>query len=152
MKKFNFNLEAVLDYRQYLERIAQQNTAKAHLDISDCQKQIEGLKDSYAQSRDEIDDVVKEGIKASDLKNHYHYLGGVKGDISNEINRKAKLREVLKEKLLVLKQRSIEKKAMELLKEKRKKEYDDAFRKEEQKLLDEISSLKKARESNNEAV
>ena len=40
MKKFKFRLEPLLNYRKYLERIAQQRTAKAQLDVKDCEKQV----------------------------------------------------------------------------------------------------------------
>ncbi|MCP4020302.1 MAG: hypothetical protein GY729_00540 [Desulfobacteraceae bacterium] len=152
MKRFKFKLDAVLNYREYLERIAQQKTAKAHMDITNCQQGIEQLKTTFSQSRDILDDTVEEGIKASALKSHYTYLGAIKGDMHSEINRRTQLQDVLKEKLVELKRRSIDKKAMELLKEKRKSEYDDEYRKAEQKNQDEISSLKTARESNHETL
>lgn len=44
MKRFNFRLTSLLDFRKYLERLARKETAMAYKDVKDSQKAIEELK------------------------------------------------------------------------------------------------------------
>jgi len=152
MKRFEFKLQPLLNYRQYLERIAQQNTAKAHMDVKNCEKQILDLKKRYIQNADLIEDIMAEGVSASEFKRYYNYLDSVENSIEDEKSRKVKLNKVLKAKLLELKKKSVDKKAMELYQDKLKAEYTKEIIKLEQKELDEISSLKTARALSNEKL
>jgi len=150
MKRFNFRLEPLLNYRKYLERIAQQHTAKAHMDVKNCENQISNLKQIWTESTDEVENIVEKGVSAKEFKRHHDYLDSVEAGIIQEKSRKLQLKKVLKEKLLELKKKSVDKKAMELYREKLKAVYTQELLKNEQKELDEISSLKIARELNNE--
>lgn len=67
-----------------------------------------------------------------------------------ERNKKTELEKILDEKREILKQKTIEKKSLERLREKQEREYTHEMLREEQKELDEIVSLKTAREVNNE--
>ena len=145
MKRFEFKLQPLLKYRQYLERLAQQNTARAHMDVKRCDEQITHLKQAYDQTTDSIETIIVKGISASEFRRYHQYLGSVANSIEGEKLRKINLNKVLKEKLLELKKKSVEKKAMELYREKLKDQYTHEIIKNEQKELDEISSLKTAR-------
>ena len=152
MKRFEFKLQPLLNYREYLERVARQNIAKASLDVENCKKKITYLKQTYDQKTEKIEDLVANGVNASEFRLHHKYLDAVESSIEDEISRKFKLKKVLKEKLLELKKRSIDKKAMELYREKLKDEYTQEILKIEQKELDEISSIKTARKLSNETI
>jgi flagellar FliJ protein len=78
-------------------------------------------------------------------------MGAVTQMILEEKKRKTQLEKILKKKRLVLKKRSVDKKAIERLREKQAKEYNQELLAIEQKELDQISSLKKAREISNDA-
>jgi flagellar FliJ protein len=65
--------------------------------------------------------------------------------------RKIKLSGILKEKLLILKKKTIDKKIMEIYRERLKIEYNQIILAADQKELDEISSLKTARKRSHEA-
>ncbi len=150
MKKFNFRLEPLLNYRKYLERVAQQHTAKAHMDVKNCENQILNLKQVWTNNTDEVENIVENGVSAKEFKRYHDYLNSVEAGIAQEEVRKLQLEKVLKEKLQELKKKSVDKKAMELYREKLKEAYTQELLKNEQKELDEISSLKIARELNNE--
>ncbi len=152
MKKFDFRLQPLLKYRQYLERVAQQKTAKAHMDVKNCEKQISHFTKVYANSNDRIKEEVVKGISAVEFKRYHDYLDSVESTIKEEKLRKNDLKKVLAEKLVELKKKSVDKKAMELYREKLRTAYTQEMIKTEQKDLDEISSMKTARTLSNESI
>ncbi len=152
MKSFQFKLQPLLNYRQYLEKIAQQNTAKAHMNVKNCEKQIKDLKQTWELSADQIDNIVTKGVNASIFRQYHDYLDSVQNSIKDEKLRKIKLNKLLRERLLKLKKKSVDKKAMELYKEKLKLKYNQEIIKIEQKELDEIVSIKTARTISNETI
>lgn len=151
MKRFEFKLQALLNFRKHLERIAQQDLAKTVMAMTDCENQISALQDTHGQSAKRLELIVEKGVTAQEFKHHHAYLGSVTRMIAGEQQRKIQLEKVLIKKRVELKKRSIDKKAMERLREKQAKEYNQELLTAEQKELDEISSLKKAREISNDA-
>ncbi len=151
MKQFDFRLEPLLNYRKYQERIAQQHTAKAQMDVKDCENKILDLKQVWIENTKQVENIVEKGVSAKEFKRYHEYLNSVEAGIAEEESRKLQLKKVLKEKLLELKKKSVDKKAMELYREKLKSVYTQEVLKNEQKELDEISSLKTVRELNNES-
>jgi flagellar FliJ protein len=145
MKRFKFKLQPLLNYREYLERIARKNTAKANMDVKDCERHITRLKQTYDQKADKIDDMVAKGVSASEFRQHHYYLDTVESSIKEETSRKIELDKCHKEKLLELKKKSVDKKVMELYRERLETEYTQEGIKNEQKESDEISSIKTAR-------
>ncbi|MBU1345121.1 MAG: flagellar export protein FliJ [Proteobacteria bacterium] len=152
MKRFEFKLQPLLNYRKYLERLAQQKTAKAHMDVTNCEKQIVQLKLSYEQIAQEIEDIMVNGVSASEFKRYHSFLDSVESTIDDETNKKIQLKKILNEKLLALKKKSIDKKAMELYREKLKIKYIQEGIKIDQKEQDEMSSLKTARTISHETL
>lgn len=150
MKRFEFKLQALLNFRKHLERIAQQDLAKTVMAVSDCENQISSLQTTHGLSAKRLESIVEKGVTAQEFKQHNAYLGAVTRMIEGEKQRKIQLETVLKKKRNELKKRSIDKKAMERLREKQAKEYNQELLTAEQKELDEISSLKKAREISND--
>ncbi len=145
MKRFKFKLQPLLSYRRYLERVAQQKTAKAHMNMKNCEKQIKDLKQTWELSADKIDNIVTKGVNASTFRQYHDYLDSVQNSIKDKKLSKIQLNKLLKERLLKLKKKSVDKKAMELYKEKLKLKYNQEIIKIEQKELDEIVSIKTAR-------
>jgi flagellar FliJ protein len=146
MKRFTFRLEALLKYRQYLELLAQQETAKAYKNVKASEMRIQDLKVELLQGSEVLDRAVAKGISAVEFKSHADFLDGVADDRAREIIRKARLETVLGEKQAALTQKSVDKKVLERLKSRKKSEYMGEFLRSEQNASDEISSLKKARE------
>ena len=152
MKKFQFKLESLLTYRKYLERLAQQDTAKAQMDVKSCETAIRQLEMAFSQQSDQIEDILSKGMAASEFRRFHDYLDGVENQIEDEKKRHIRLRNVLKEKVERLKKKSVDKKAMELYRDRQKTIYTQEVVKLEQKELDEISSLKTARTTSNETI
>ena len=151
MKRFDFKLEPLLGYRGYLEKRARQKTAEALRDVKASAEMIDQLKKKYSECRDNLEDVTSRGISAERFRHHQNYLDSVESGIEEESDRKSHLDKLLGEKLAELKSRSVDKKVIEQLKERRVNEYMEELRKFDQNTLDEIVSLRKAREINDDS-
>jgi flagellar FliJ protein len=149
MKRFVFKLQSLLNYKKHLEQVARQEMAKAVAAVNECEKQIENLKENRASSALKLDALVEKGVDAREFNLYHGFLTAVDRMIIDEKNRKFELEKTLNEKRSVLKKRTIDKKAMERLRERRAEEYTRDMIREEQKELDEIASLKTAREITN---
>ncbi len=146
MKKFVFRLQPLLKYRQYLEHIAKQELAKAYQNVRDVEILINSLEELYSRKAAELDNEAVNGIRAQYFKQCIDYLGSLENEIKSEKIKLANLRKVLAEKQAKLTRKSVEKKVIERLRQKKENDYMNEFRKEEQKESDEMASLKKARQ------
>ena len=146
MKRFVFKLQSLLNYKKHLEQIARQEMAKTVAEVNTCEQQIQDLKDNRESSALRLDTLVEKGVDAKEFKLYHGFLTAVDQMIVDEKNRKFKLEKVLNEKRSILKKRTIDKKAMERLRDRRAEEYTREMLREEQKELDEIAALKTARE------
>ena len=151
MKRFDFKLEPLLGYRGYLEKRARQKTAEALRNVKASREMIDHLKKKYSECRDNLEDVTSQGISAERFRHYQNYLDSVESGIEEESDRKNYLDKLLGEKIAELKSRSVDKKVIEQLKERKVNEYMEELRKFEQNTLDEIGSLRKAREINDDS-
>ncbi|MFO7753277.1 MAG: flagellar export protein FliJ [Desulfobacteraceae bacterium] len=151
MKRFDFKLESLLGYRGYLEKRARQKTAEALRNVKASGEMIEQLKKKYSECRLDLEDAASEGVSAGKFRHYQNYLDSVESGIEEETSRKAHLDKVLGDKMSEMKSRRVDKKVIEQLKEKKVAEYMDELRKFEQDTLDEVASLRKAREINDDS-
>lgn len=152
MKRFAFRLQPLLNFRNYKERLARQEVAKAQLDVSNCEKMIQNLKTTLVQSRERLDTIVANGMSAAVFQQYQSYLNGTAAAIESEQIRKAGLEKIVAEKRDRLKQKTIEKKTMERLKEKQSQTYSREVLMSEQKDLDEINAIKTARKMTHDTL
>ncbi len=146
MKRFQFKLQPVLKYRQYQEQLASRNTARAQLDVTQSAMRIDQFKQEQVRSAEELDRVSTAGITSQLFKQYCDYQDFMEYEIQGETVNKKKLEQILVEQRRILKKKSIEKKVMERLRQKKEDAYMNEFRKAEQGIMDEMVSLKKARE------
>ncbi len=151
MKRFDFKLQPMLNYREYMERVARQKTAKAQMDVVLCEKEMMELKNTLDQHTQKVENEMEQGISSVEFRQYRDYLDAVEAHMEQEKLRKMKLTGILKEKLQELKKKTIDKKAMEFYRERLKAEYTQKGIVIEQKEMDEVSSLKTARKLSNEA-
>ncbi|MFH1155821.1 MAG: flagellar export protein FliJ [Pseudomonadota bacterium] len=149
MKRFIFRLQPILQFRQYRERLARQETALALREVQASEAKVAELTDEHTRTALELDAETSGGILASEFKTYTDYLDSLEHDISDQILTTRKLAGILAQKQKLLAKKSVDRKVMERLREKRAHEYMDEFLKLEQKTLDEITSVRKAREINN---
>ena len=150
MKKFQFRLQSLLKYKRHLEQVAKQEMAKAVADVLTCEQRITELQKDRVSATDQLEFQVEKGMGAGRFNRYTEFITALDQMIILEQNKKTELEKILSDKRDALKQRTIEKKSLERLREKQAREYTQEMIREEQKGLDEIASLKTAREVNNE--
>jgi flagellar FliJ protein len=149
MKRFEFKLQSLLNYKKHLEEMARQEMARAAADVNACEQRIRELGEERENAVTSIEKLVEDGVDAQAFKMYHGFVAALEQSITEEWQRKVALDKVLDEKRSVLKQRTIDKKAMERLRERRADEFMKEMLREEQKGLDEIAALKTAREITN---
>ena len=152
MKKFQFRLQSLLKYKRHLEQVAKQEMAKAVADVLTCEQRIAGLQKDRISATDQLDSLVEKGMGAGQFNRYRQFITAVDQMIILERNKKTELEKILSDKRDTLKQKTIDKKSLERLREKQAREYTHEMIREEQKSLDEVASLKTAREVNNERI
>jgi flagellar FliJ protein len=150
MKKFQFRLQSLLRYKRHLEQVAKQEMARAVADVLACEQRITQLQNQKISVTDQLDTLVEQGMGAGQFNRYRQFITAVDQMTILEHNKKTELEKILDKKRDILKQKTIDKKSLERLREKQEREYTHEMLREEQKGLDEIASLKTAREVNNE--
>jgi len=123
MKKFQFSLKALLSYREHLEQIAMQELAKAQSDVNQVTAYIEEIEEEFSKARNNLEIESEKGITSEELGMYIDYLNGLE-------QKKYEAREVLSRLMVIVEKRraalhtkSIEKKIIMNLKDKRRSEY-----------------------------
>ncbi len=138
MKKFQFKLKALLSYREHIEKMAKEEVAKVQVEINKCLESIRDCESMHHLGALEFEQKMIEGISSGDHSAYSSYLKGLELKIVSENELLEKLKIVLKRKQEELTKKSISKKVIEKLKEKRKTEYYDYIDKQSMKEADEM--------------
>jgi len=146
VKKFNFRLQPVLKYREYLENVARQEYVESYMGVKAVEEQIAQMEQHYLDHAEMVEQKTLEGISSLLFRKYNEYLDSIEKDIVLKRKEHEQLQRVLAVKQQALTKKSVERKVIERLKEKKRGEYVEEFQAEEQKRSDDISSLKKARE------
>lgn len=146
MKRFEFRLESLLAYKAHLEQVARRQMADAVSEVNRCEQQIQTLVQDRRSAALRLEDLVENGMNAVEFKQHHGFLSALERMILDERQNKQVLEKKVEEALTMLKKRTIDKKALERLREKQAKAYTQDMLREEQKELDEIAGIKTARE------
>ncbi len=150
MKKFRFRLESLVRYRAFLERRKQLEVAQARSDVLACERTIAQLHQARQATGEQVVQDLARGMDAVRFQNAQNYMSGLASEEMTAQGRRNTLLSVLSSRQKELAEKSVEKKAIEKIKERRKEEYYAAAMKEEQKTLDDIVILRRARNENNE--
>lgn len=146
MKRFKFRLQPLLNYKIYQEQIARQEMAKAVADVNACRQRINTLEQERVVALEKVDRLVEKGIGAREFSLHQGFIGATERAINDEIARKDALKRKVDEKRRLLKKKTIDKKGLERLQKMQKEAHTAEMIREEQKELDEVASLRTARE------
>ncbi|WP_027358025.1 flagellar export protein FliJ [Desulforegula conservatrix] len=147
MKKFRFSLEPLLKYRTFMEQKAKQELAEALKNLSDCEEQIKKLENDKINAMVEMDREMAKGISSDQYRLHTSFIDSLDAMILSEEDRRIRLMKVVREKQQALAKRSVDKKAIENLKQKKRTEYLEEMASSQQKIADEIIMVRKAREN-----
>mgnify|MGYP001320485498 CR=1 FL=1 len=140
-------MQALLRYREYLERRMQLEVAKIRSDILECDDCILHCKGTIDDALQHLDRETVCGIDSTRYLHYTAYLTGMESLLESQNLRRKKLLQVLGRKQEKLLKQSVKKKALENLKEHRKEKYYRQVRKYEDKETDDASILKKARDT-----
>ena len=150
MKRFQFRLQSLLNYKKHLEEVARQEMAKAVTRVNICEERIQALVKERLNMKDTLEKRVEQGMGSGEFKQYHGYLTVIEQMVVSHRRTKERLEKELEEKRSMLAKRTIDKRAMERLREKKADEYSREMLKEEQKMVDEVASLKRARELSDE--
>lgn len=147
MKKFKFSLEPLLRYRTFMEQKAKQELAEAYKNLADCEERIKQIENDKADAMIRMDNEMAKGISSDQYRLHTSFLDSLDALILSEEDRRIRLMKVVREKQQALAKKSVEKKAIENLKQKKRAEYLEEMASTQQKMADEIVMIRKAREN-----
>ena len=149
-KKFKFRLDAVLKYRQMIEDEQKRNFAAANAAVEEKRRQAEELDHERAQAVEGLRNVRDAGeVNMRALNDALRYIGNLEMGAMSVRQEEERLRqqmESIRQQFVAARR---DKRAVEVLKEKRRAAYDFALGQEFQAQLDEISLralLKRKRE------
>ncbi len=138
MKPFTFRLDKILDYRGYLMRRAQIDLSVARNECKRIEEEIEKLSQKKVAITAECTDEGAKGMDVAWYQIYQAYMQGLDDGLENAHAGLIEGEKQVLSKKAVLKKKSIERKALEILKEMQHKKYKETLVKEEQKTLDEI--------------
>lgn len=139
---FNFRLQKVLDYRKQLEekRILEFADTKKRLD---CEKEtLKKLKRERADLISRLEKMGENKLSAADASIYLSYISHIKDEENDGEDIVCQIGKELKEKRAKLVDASKKKRILEILKEKKLKEYKVSLISREQKELDEAGILR----------
>ncbi len=145
--KFKFQLEKVLQHRKILEDLAQREFQEAQAELNKQNQKMDEMREAVIAARDQAFRRQSEGGKASPALLQVDEF--IKGQDIRMDRQKLRIQECesLVEKLReILRQKAIDYKIIEELKDKQFKEYKVERRKREQKNADDINLMRFRRE------
>jgi flagellar FliJ protein len=145
MKPFSFRLDSILNYRNYLEKMAQRNLVSAINEYRGWKREIEKLSKKRAEIAQRCSDKGFRGIDVSVYHIYRSFLQKVSDDLEKAAMSLKKTEEKIKQKKAALKGESIKKKTLETLKDVQHKRYIQRLEAGEQKTLDELIITRKER-------
>jgi flagellar FliJ protein len=141
MKPFTFRLDKILDYRGYLMKRAQIDLSVTLNECKRIEEEIETLSQKKIATAAECIDKGAKGMDVARYQIYQAFLQGLEDGLENAHASLIEGEKQVMTKKAVLKNKSIKKKALEMLKETQHKKYKETSIREEQKTLDEIVLL-----------
>ena len=138
MKPFSFRLDKILNYRTYLRKKAQIELFNARNECLKREKEVLDLIEKRKEISEQCSEKESRGMSVPEYNKYQAYLKRIGEDIEKAYIRLNREKEEVIAKEIVLKQASINKKTLEVLKERKHNKYVESLVREEQKILDEI--------------
>ena len=151
-RRFRFNLEAVLRYREIMEDQKRRDFAEANRLVEEERLRREDIQRERGELQDEIVSSFESQAPFQSVVSTYHMVGRLEMAAAESMRRQQKLeheREQRRQALVTARQ---ETRMMETLKERRREEFVREQEKVEQTLLDELSIQARARRTREEKL
>jgi flagellar FliJ protein len=140
MKRFQFNLQRLLEFRQLQEDQAQAEFAKATRALVLENERLQRMRDVLEESMSCLRQEQEKSTSLTMLKMFQEYIDRTREEIRRQIVRVAKAGEHRQMCLRAYEEASRRRKVVENLREKRWQQYLDENLQEEQKFLDELAA------------
>ncbi len=140
MKKFSFSLERVLNYKEQVEQSLRNEHGQAVKKVKDKEEEIRGLEDDFVQYREETGQ--KEAFRTSParMRGESAYLNALIGRIGSEKARLSELQKEEEQKREEVIRAKQETSSIQMLRDKKKLEYDIAEAKARELEIEEFVS------------
>jgi len=139
MKKYRFNLEPVLNHRRLVEETLQKDLAILKISFIDENEKLITYEESRVKLLEELQQIQKEGTTTSDILLYLPFIEQVSKDIERQKKRVFELEKQVEQNRKDLLEATKKKKALQKLKEKAFKAYNQKLIKNEQDFLNEVS-------------
>ena len=136
---YRFNLEPVLNHRRLVEETLQKDLALLKISLIDENKRLITYKESRGTLLEELQKIQEKGTTTSDILLYLPYIEQVSKDIERQKNRVLELEKKVEQNLKNLLEATKKKKALQKLKEKAFKTYNQKLIKNEQDFLNEVA-------------
>lgn len=136
---FKFNMQKVLDYREQLEEEAKVRLGKAERDLLDAQQRVQNLQQELQRVREESAGKL---MQSAEHWLHEQFLKGLYSDLKEAHLQMRMYAQMAEEARKVLAARAMDRKMLEKLRDKQKKNYYKTEQKQEQNFNDEIATIR----------
>ncbi len=134
MKKFNFELEEILNIRRFQQQQAEAELGKALAE----EKKVQDKLDVLAARQVQVKNEMKGSVNFTDIANANQFYSYVRNQSESLLNELAELKLVSEQKRELLKQAMQKTDSLEKLKEQQKDEYLSEQKKKEMREVDDI--------------
>lgn len=138
MKKFQFSLESVLDYKSQVLDVSKAEQAAALEKVRRQEKVLFDANVRYAHLNEEFQEKTRSGLKIAEALSYEMGLRVLEGEIRQETERLEALRKTAEEKRLQVVEAKKDSASLEKLREKKLQGYQKDVRKSEEQLIDEL--------------
>lgn len=143
MAKFEFNFDALLNYRSRLEELARKDYLEAKAKLDEVLNSINMMYLSIDQSKARIGQVeMSPNVNLSEISSIHEFIMGQLKKIETARYKSRELMAIAEEKHEIMVEAAKNKKVLEKLKEKRREEFRQEQKKIETKRLDDLVTMR----------
>lgn len=147
-KRFRFNLDPVLRYRDMIEGERMRDFAHANRAVEDAAMRIRQLEDERADTQEDVRELFAGGGDFSQVVEHFRYINTLDIDMSTRMKKLQGLKETREKQREAYVEARRDRRALELLREKRQEEHRHEVEREAQAELDALAvQAKRIRDS-----
>ena len=140
MKKFQFGLDRVLDYRQRILEGRQNEYATATRRVQEQQAKLDAVQERYQSLNNRFREEAAAGITIADAMSYENGLRVLEREIARETQTLQRLEQEAKEKRQRMLQAYMDATVLERLKEKQRDAYEKEVQKRDEQFIEELVS------------
>ncbi len=145
MNRFRFRLENVLRLRGIDEEKKKRKFGTAMRNLNREEKELGKMGNSLNGHEEFMEECCQGNVSAKELQNNFNYARALDDRIDDQQNNVDEKKEIVEDKRAELVESTKRKKVLERLKERYREDHKQAAIKEEQNLIDELTSMRHKR-------